>query len=374
MQALVEVFSLEIDAAGRVSYVAGLSFLSPEDAVFARMLSGWRNQQLSRNLSLGTIEGRERLVVRFHESTNEYPWQWMPGHVDDFFGDLRAVHAASLSTIRSYQSSLRSFCEYVSSASYGWVRVCEQLFGTHPAQICFDWNTAAHVQDNESRPGKRAFTRSELQRFFDRADDEVTRIASLGRKGWLSAFRDSVLLKTAYGWGLRCNEARHLQSIDFSRNPHTREFGRYGVLEVRYGKAMKGSPPKSRSVLTVFDWSAEVIADWMERGRPYMPEGLDLFPSERGTLVSYGALLARLRRYCDELSLSPVLDIHSLRRSYASHLIEAGMDPLFVQNQLGHEHASTTSLYTFVTGDYRTSTLRRALDSTVRDALEGRQD
>lgn len=365
---------MEIDSAGRVSNVAGLRFLSPKDAVFSRMLSGWRNQQLSRNLALGTIEARERLVVRFHESTNEYPWYWMPGHVDEYFGDLRSEQNASWSTIRGYQGSLRAFCEYVSSADYGWVRVCEQLFGTHPSQVCFDWNTAVHVQDTESRPGKRAFTRSELQRFFDRADDEVERIASLGRKGWLPAFRDSVLFKTCYGWGLRCNEARHLQSIDFSRNPHAREFGGYGALQVHQGKAMKGSPPKRRSVLTVFGWSTEIIIDWLDRGQPLMSEGLDLFPSERGTLVSYGALLARLRCYCNELGLSPVLDIHSLRRSYATHLLEAGMDPLFVQQQLGHEHASTTALYTSVSSDFRTSTLRLALDSTVRDALEGRED
>lgn len=54
---------------------------------------------------------------------------------------------------------------------------------------------------------------------------------------------------------------------------------------------MKGSPPKRRSVLTVFDWSTEIVADWLERGHPHMTDGLDLFPSERGTLVSETLLL-----------------------------------------------------------------------------------
>jgi site-specific recombinase XerD len=39
------------------------------------------------------------------------------------------------------------------------------------------------------------------------------------------------------------------------------------------------------------------------------------------------------------------LDFHSLRRSYVTHLIEDGWDPFFVQQQVGHEHASTTSIY-----------------------------
>jgi hypothetical protein len=114
---------------------------SPEDVVFTQMLTGWRNQQLSRNLSFGTIEGRERLVTRFQESTNEYPWQWTPAHVDEFFGDLRSVKHAAHSRIRSYQAALRAFCSYVASPDYGSDRVCEQYFGTHPSQVCFDWNT-----------------------------------------------------------------------------------------------------------------------------------------------------------------------------------------------------------------------------------------
>jgi integrase/recombinase XerC len=62
------------------------------------------------------------------------------------------------------------------------------------------------------------------------------------------------------------------------------------------------------------------------------------------------------------------LDFHSLRRSYVTHLIEAGWDPLFVQHQVGHEHASTTAIYTCVSSDFRTRTLRRALDAAVTGA------
>jgi integrase/recombinase XerD len=50
-------------------------------------------------------------------------------------------------------------------------------------------------------------------------------------------------------------------------------------------------------------------------------------------------------------------------------LIEDGWDAKFVQDQAGHEHASTTSLYTGVSSDFRTRTLRRVLDRTIKDAL-----
>jgi integrase/recombinase XerD len=157
----------------------------------------------------------------------------------------------------------------------------------------------------------------------------VSTIGASDRKGWHAALRDSVIFKTTYAWGLRNNEVRHLQAVDFARNPHAREFGRFGVLHVRFGKAMRGSAPKPRSVLTVFDWSGEIVQEWLDRG--YDADGLDLFTTERGTLVSESTLLRRFRRYCEDLSLPSGLDLHSLRRSYATHLIESGMDPLFVQ-------------------------------------------
>jgi site-specific recombinase XerD len=226
-----------------------------------------------------------------------------------------------------------------------------------------------HWQENEHDPAKRAFTHEELQAFFDHADAEVDRVRKLGRKGWLPAFRDATLFKTAYAFGLRRNEVRHLRTFDFERNPHAREFGRYGALEVRYGKAHKGSAPKRRTVLTVFDWSAEVLAHWVEQGLPRCAgEGLGLFPNERGGLVSEGALGGRFRRYRQQLGLDAALDMHSFRRSYATHLIEAGFDSLLVQKRLGHEHASTTAIYEFVSDDYRRTMLRNALDTTIRDA------
>jgi hypothetical protein len=44
-----------------------------------------------------------------------------------------------------------------------------------------EWNTAAHVQDNEQSPTKRAFTKQELQDFFEHADDRVSAAADSGR-------------------------------------------------------------------------------------------------------------------------------------------------------------------------------------------------
>ena len=89
------------------------------------------------------------LVRRFIAHTNEFPWSWTPAMVEEFFADLRGIKGRGQSTIRGYQNGLRLFCSYIADPDYGWDRVCEQRFGTHPAQVFFACNTATHVQDNE---------------------------------------------------------------------------------------------------------------------------------------------------------------------------------------------------------------------------------
>jgi integrase/recombinase XerC len=360
------------DGSGAMTSLAsgGVALLHPQEQVFTAMLTGWRNQQLARRLAFSTVEQRERMVRAFAAHAQAYPWLWTAQLVDEWMTDLRAVRGVRASTLRGYQIALRLFCAYATDSAYGWPAECEQRFGTHPVQVVHEWNSAVHVQDAESDPARRAFTRTELQAFFDHADDQVAAIRSAGRKGWLPAFRDAALFKIAYGYGLRRNEVRMLDVADFGRNPHAADFGDYGVCYVRHGKASKGSPPKRRSVLTVLPWTVEVLHEWVEEILPaFGCPGPALWPTERADRLTLSPINHRFAAYRDALGLPAALDFHSLRRSYVTHLIEDGWDALFVQNQVGHEHASTTSLYTCVSSDFRTRTLRTALDATVHAAL-----
>src|SRR5690349_15623792 len=62
--------------------------------------------------------------------------------------------------------------------------------------------------------------------------------------------------------GLRRRETRMLDVADFGANPHAAEFGEFGLCRVRFGKASTGCPPKPRTVLTVWDWTPEVLERW----------------------------------------------------------------------------------------------------------------
>lgn len=133
---------------------------------------------------------------RFAAFTGQYPWHWQPADVEEWTVELRSGGARAHSTMRGYQNAVALFCDYLVDPCYGWAEECQQRFGTHPVQICHEWNTAAHVTEFEGRPAVRPFSGEELQRFFDHADEQVDRAQRLGRKGWVSAFRDAALFKT----------------------------------------------------------------------------------------------------------------------------------------------------------------------------------
>ena len=347
--------------------VSGVSFLAPEEAVLEAMLAGWVAQQTSRLLTATTIEQRVLLVRRLVAFTNAYPWTWTPSDVEEWTTALVGRGLAH-STLRNYQMAVQLFCGYVTDRRYGWDEVCEQRFGTHPVQVFHEWNTAVHRDQSEARPGNRPLSRQELQQFFDYCDERVVAVGRSGRKGWLAAFRDAALFKTVYAFGLRRREVAMLDLADLSGNPHAEQFGRYGAVSVRYGKAIKGGTPRRRTVLTTMGWAAETLAEWVEEVRPgYASAGSALWPTERGAAISPEHINTRFAAYRDQCGLPAELGPHCLRHSYITHLIEDGFDHLFVQQQVGHSWGSTTAGYTTVGSDYKNQALRRALSRAFTD-------
>lgn len=360
----------EAPGSARLVMAAGAALLRPEQAVFEAMLTGWRSQQQARLLAAATVEGRERIVRRFAEYTQEPPWRWTASDVEDWTSALLSGTGHAHATIRTYQGAIGCFCDYLVDARYGWAEQCQARFGTHPVQVCHEWNTAVHVADYEGRPGRRPFTRGELQALFDYADERVVAVRASGRKGWLAAFRDATLFKVTYAYGLRRREAAMLDVVDFTANPAAPELGGFGTLAVRYGKAMRGSPPRRRQVATVMPWAAEVIEEYVTVVRPLFggPAHPALWLTERGQRISPRQVDERFATYREAAGLPAELTPHCLRHSYVSHLVEDGVDPLFVQRQVGHSWSSTTAGYTSVGSDAANRMLRSALDRVLQPA------
>jgi site-specific recombinase XerD len=110
-------------------------------------------------------------------------------------------------------------------------------------------------------------------------------------------------------------------------------------------------------------WAVEAVQEYLADVRPlYGAETTSaLWLTERGGRISVRHINERFAAYRDAMGLPAELTPHCLRHSYVSHLVEDGVDPLFVQQQVGHSWASTTAIYTSVSGDYKNKVLRQAL-------------
>lgn len=347
---------------------AGVAFLNEKEAVWEAMLNGWADAQIgSRMMQAKSAESNISRAKDFQNFTNEFPWNWTAGMFDEWMMHLISERKLARSTVRVYQGSIRSFCDYLTSHFYKWAEDCEARFGTHPVQIVHDWNSARHLIEYEGKPARRPLSRSEVQALFDHIDGSVRGRVEQGRKGALQIYRDATLMKVIYGWGLRADEAAHLEITDFYRNADAPEFGEFGVLQVRHGKGTRGSGKKHRSVITVRGGAVAALRRYLEDVWPSVriPGSNALWITERGNQLQSKEITERFARYRDELGLESVLSHHCLRHSYATHLAEEGFDPRFVQEQMGHQWGSTTGIYTHVTGNFMNTMTRQALDRTA---------
>jgi site-specific recombinase XerD len=158
------------------------------------------------------------------------------------------------------------------------------------------------------------------------APEEVLRLI-----GAAETPRDRVFLQVAYGCGLRLSELLHLQvsAIDSARM----------VIHVRHDKGAKDRlVPLSRRLLE------ELRAYW----RLYRPRTW-LFPGHKPDQPITGSnVQRRFGRLVTRVGLSKHCSIHTLRHSYATHLLEAGVDVLTLKMLLGHKTLETTTRYLHV--------------------------
>lgn len=337
-------------------------------------------QQKSRLLNAGTIGPRIKLIERFLDFTNTYPWEWQPNDLEQFTTHLLSgPKPIKHSTARNYQNTIAMFCDYLVDARYGWIAECETRFGAGPAQISHEWNTVEHRSDFEGDPSRRAATYDEVQALFDAADERAEKIRSSRRKGLLAALRDAAMVKTTYAYGLRRREVCRLDLSDLRRNPKAAQYARFGAVHVRWGKAVAGGPPRRRTVLLVpeFEWVTDVLRFWRETARPAFGPGEHpaLWVTERKGRVQLPRLDENFAEIRELAGVDPAITLHCLRHSYVTHLLEFGYPELFVQQQVGHAYAATTAIYSSVSDEYRNrllaASLERQLGTLLRSEDEG---
>jgi integrase/recombinase XerC len=163
-----------------------------------------------------------------------------------------------------------------------------------------------------------------------------------------SGLRDAAIMECLYASGMRVSELvqANVDDIDWQ----------HGVMLV-FGKGSK------ERYVPLGDYALRALRTYLEQARPR----LSVTHSEKAVFLnrSGGRLTDRsvrrvIDKYVEKLAMSRQISPHTLRHSFATHLLEAGADLRTVQELLGHEHVSTTQIYTHVTRDHLQSIYNRA--------------
>lgn len=183
-------------------------------------------------------------------------------------------------------------------------------------------------------------------------------LEAAGAPGTTLALRDRALLEVLYGTGARISEAVGLDVDDISELVEQGE-----LAEVR----LRGKGGKHR-IVPVGSYASEALAAYLVRARPELSTGATpaLFLNSRGGRLSRQSAWTVLQRAAERAGVTADVSPHTLRHSYATHLLDGGADVRVVQELLGHASVTTTQIYTLVTVDK----LREVFASAHPRALE----
>ncbi|NQT46799.1 MAG: tyrosine recombinase XerC [Candidatus Omnitrophica bacterium] len=177
-------------------------------------------------------------------------------------------------------------------------------------------------------------------------EDEVARLLDIAHDKDAEGLRDRAVMETLYSTGMRVGElvSIDVDDIDFIS----------GVIKV-LGKGRK------ERIAPIGDRALRSIREYMERrGVKSLKTPKGLFLNKRGTRLSDRSVRRILEKYIRKASLRSGVSPHTLRHSFATHLLNRGVDLRTVQELLGHMNLSTTQIYTHVTTEKMRSTYDKA--------------
>jgi integrase/recombinase XerD len=170
--------------------------------------------------------------------------------------------------------------------------------------------------------------------------DELRRLLDAPDPATSAGLRDRAILELLYGSGLRISELTGLDVDDLELDAASlRVLGKGG---------------KEREV-PLGSFAREAAAAYLTRGRPALASAASrgaLFLNARGGRLSRQSCARLLGRYVRVAGIERRVTLHSLRHSFATHLLEGGADVRVVQELLGHASVATTQIYTLVTSQH----------------------
>jgi integrase/recombinase XerD len=300
----------------------------------------------------------------------------MKQHVDAFLGFLASERGLAANTLAAYNNDLNQFSGFLSSrAVLAEAPSSNGRDGADaPSQLNRDlvMGFFLHLREKGYTPSTIARKTAAIKSFFHylaskgavpedptasidspRINKSLPRAASLeeidelleapSRATTPEAVRDKAMFELLYATGMRVTELVSLNTADVDvKQGVARCAGRTG------GKAAR------QRVIPVHATAVRALEAYLDRARPLLLRHSDeqaLFLNHRGDRLTRQGFWLILKEWAREAGISTEITPHTLRHSFAMHMLRNGVDLRAVQQLLGHAHISTTQIYTYPSED-----------------------
>ena len=284
----------------------------------------------------------------------------------EFEGYLKKEKNASSNTLNSYLRDLRQFGDWLSatqemplqqageeeiSAYYRFLRAsgksqatvqrCSATLRCYYAHLIdkrkLKDNPARHVtMDRQKRKLPQVLSSSEVEQFLEQPDTHDAK-----------GIRDKAMLEMLYATGIRVSELINLNMEDVN-------------LSVGFVRCRSGDKER---VIPMYKVAVKALRDYLEEVRPAMVEAVDepaLFVNLGGSRMSRQGFWKIVKTYQKKAGIEKDITPHTLRHSFAAHLLVNGANLKDIQEMLGHADLSTTQIYTRVVQDHLTEVYQKA--------------
>ena len=288
-------------------------------------------------------------------------------HLADFFNYLSIEKGLASNTISAYRLDIEKFFHYLSTNQLSLEQVTPEQLSSYVAWLRGMENTEFKIGESSIARNiisiRSYFTYLAKEHKFNNPSlnfkppkigkrlpkaltiDQVMSMLNIAGTDLISS-RDKALVELLYATGARVSELINLNTLDISTVDT--EVGTTTTVK------LKGKGGKER-VVPIGSYAVAAVNDYLVRSRPTLLKVSTqkaLFLNQRGGRLSRQSAWNLVAKAAERAGLSDQVTPHSMRHSFATHLLDGGADIRVVQELLGHSSVTTTQIYTLITIDH----------------------
>jgi len=288
-------------------------------------------------------------------------------HLADFFNYLSIEKGLASNTISAYRLDIEKFFHYLSTNQLSLEQVTPEQLSSYVAWLRGMENTEFKIGESSIARNiisiRSYFTYLAKEHKFNNPSsnfkppkigkrlpkaltiDQVMSMLNIAGTDLISS-RDKALVELLYATGARVSELINLNTLDIS----TADTQAGATTTVK----LKGKGGKER-VVPIGSFAVAAVNDYLVRSRPSLLKVSTqkaLFLNQRGGRLSRQSAWNLVAKTAERAGLREQVTPHSMRHSFATHLLDGGADIRVVQELLGHSSVTTTQIYTLITIDH----------------------